>query len=159
VIEEQAHVLAIAPGRAWVQTIRRSACGSCGTSSACGTATVAKLFSERTNHLEVVDRIGVAIGDQVVIGISDGTLTRASLLAYLLPLVALMLAAFAARSAGMSEEAGALIGILGLCTGLWVAERLARGAPGRGRFQPVLLRRVTGPWVGIVGPRRIGGPG
>lgn len=159
-IEEQARVLVVAPGRAWVQTVRHSACGSCTASSGCGTASLAKLFGERTHRLEVVDPIGVAVGDEVIIGISDSTLTRASLLAYLLPLLALMLAAFSARSAGMSEEVGALIGILGLGLGLWLTGWLAtHGTGGAERFQPRLLRRIVGRAVGVEGLRRIGGPG
>lgn len=141
-IEEQARVLVVGNGFALVETSSRSACGSCSSSSGCGTSLVAKLFGERSNRLHVSDAIGVAVGDLVVIGISDGTLIRASLLAYLWPLIALMLAALLAQSAGASEGLGALVGILGLCVGFWTTRRVTGGEAGRVHYRPVLLRRV-----------------
>jgi len=142
VIEEEALVMVVEPGYAWVETSRRSACGSCSASSGCGTSVVAKLFDARVNRLRVTDCIGVEVGDRVVIGIADSVLTQASLLAYLMPLIALMLSAFAAQSAGLGEEISALIGLLGLCGGLWVTGRVAGGAVGGDRFRPVLLRKA-----------------
>jgi sigma-E factor negative regulatory protein RseC len=141
-IEEQARVLAVGNGLALVETSSRSACGSCSSSSGCGTSRVAELFGERANRLQVSDAIGLAVGDRVVIGIADGTLIRASLLAYLWPLVALALAAYIAQSTGASEGFSALVGILGLCVGLWITGRVTGGEAGRSRYRPVLLRRA-----------------
>ncbi len=141
-IEEQARVLTVGNGFALVEASSRSACGSCPSASGCGASLVAKLFGKRANRLQVSDAIGVAVGDLVVIGIADGTLIRASLLAYLWPLIAMMLAAFIAQFAGASEGLGALIGILGLCVGLWTTRRVTGGEAGRARYRPVLLRRA-----------------
>jgi sigma-E factor negative regulatory protein RseC len=154
VIEEDARVLSVEPGAAWVETERRSSCSSCSASAGCGTSVVAKLLGGGTNRLRVSDGIGVEVGDRVVIGISDSALTRASLLAYLLPLVALMLTAFAAQSAGAEDGVVALIGILGLALGLLVTGRLTGGASARERYRPVLLHRL-GP-QGIRVPGRTG---
>ncbi len=77
-IEERARVVAVRPGLAWVVITRRSACGTCHASSGCGTAVVAKLFGDKVNRLQVADTLGVQVGDRVVIGIADSTLTRAS---------------------------------------------------------------------------------
>jgi sigma-E factor negative regulatory protein RseC len=141
-IEEGARVVSVAPGLAWVETSRRSACGSCHSSEGCGTSAVSKLFPARTNRLQVADAIGVEIGDQVVIGIAEDALTRASLLAYLLPLVTLILAAGGAELAGAGEGAGVLLGILGLFIGIWIAGRSSGGAPGPEGYWPLLLRRA-----------------
>lgn len=141
-IEEQARVLVVGNGFALVETSSGSACGGCSSSSGCGTSLVAKLFGERANRLQVSDAIGVAVGDLVVIGISDGTLIRASLLAYLWPLIALTLAAFLAQSAGASEGLSALVGVLGLGVGLWTTGRVTGGEAGRMRYRPAILRRA-----------------
>ena len=141
-IEEHACVEAVEPGFAWVASARKSACGNCAASSGCGTSVVAKLFGERVNRFQVADAVGVQVGEWVVIGIADGTVTRASLIAYLLPLLALMLVAFLAQSAGVGEGLSALLGILGLCAGLWITGRLVGGAAGRERYRPAVLRRV-----------------
>ena len=140
-IEEHGRVVAVGRGFAWVETARKNACGTCSASSGCGTALVAKLFGERNSRLQVCDEIGLEVGDSVVIGIADDTLIRASVLAYLLPLAALIMAAFIAESARAPDELGALVGILGLCAGLWVARRLTVGASGRERYRPMVLRR------------------
>jgi len=140
-IEESARVVAVVPGHAWVETRRRNACASCTVSSSCGTSVVSKLFDEQTNRLQVSDNIGVEVGDQVIIGIAEGALTRASLLAYLLPLIVLMLAVYAARAAGAGEGLSALAGILGLCLGMWVSGRLTGAATRREGYRPILLRK------------------
>jgi sigma-E factor negative regulatory protein RseC len=142
-IEESALVVAVEPGFAWVETRRRSACTSCAVSSHCGTSAISKLFGARVSRLRVRDGIGVEVGDRVVIGLAEGALTRASLLAYLVPLIALMLVASAARTAGVGEGLSALAGLLGLCLGLWASGRLTGGAVGRRGYRPLLLRRVS----------------
>lgn len=111
-------MVAVAPGFAWVESRRRHACASCSVSTGCGTSAISKLFRARVNRLLVADDIGVEVDDLVVIGIAEEALTRASLLAYVLPLVVLMLAAGAAQTAGAGEGMSALIGILGLVFGL-----------------------------------------
>jgi sigma-E factor negative regulatory protein RseC len=107
-IEQDAAVVTVADGLAWVETRRASTCGSCSVSGGCGTAVVAKLLGEGPNRFSVTDPIGVAVGDPVVIGIADTALTRASLLAYLLPLVAMITTVFLAQRAGAGEALTAL---------------------------------------------------
>jgi sigma-E factor negative regulatory protein RseC len=151
-IEQDARVVAVAGGLAWVESRRASACWSCSVSGGCGTAVVAKLLGEGPNRFAVTDPIGVAVGDPVVIGIADSALTRASLLAYLLPLAALITTASLAQQAGASEALTALFGLLGLALGLWGTGRLARRSDGQVRFRPMLLRRRTkfpGPRDGV----------
>jgi sigma-E factor negative regulatory protein RseC len=156
VIEEDARVLSIETGFAWVETTRRSSCSSCSASSGCGTSVVSKLFGERTNRLRVVDDIGVRAGDRVVIGISSSAVTRASLLAYLLPLAALMLGAYAAQVAGAGDEIVALIGIVGLSLGLLVTGRLTGGAASKARYRPVLLHKLGPRGIRVSGPNPVG---
>jgi len=144
-IEESARVIGVAPGLAWVETSRRSACGACSASQGCGTSVVSKLFAARSNRLQVSDAIGVEIGDLVIVGIADSALTQASLLAYLLPLVILIFAAYAAELAGAAEPFSALAGILGLCFGIWIIGRLTNATTWSEKTRPVLLRRSETP--------------
>lgn len=145
-IEQDATVLAVADGAALVEVRRQSSCGACGHGSSCGTATVAKLFgNNNATRLRVLDHLGLAAGDQVVIGIRSPVLVRASLAAYLLPLMTLLGAAGAAEAAGLSDVAGAAGGVVGLLAGLWLAGLITGGSGARARFRPVLLRRVAQP--------------
>jgi sigma-E factor negative regulatory protein RseC len=141
-IEEQARVVGVAEGSAWVETRRRSACGSCSVAGGCGTSALDKLLGDRPHRFRVDDHLGVRTGEQVVVGIDQAALTRASLLAYLLPVLTLILAALAAEAAGMGDGLGAVAGILGLAFGLWLSGRLSTDPGRRERWRPVLLRRA-----------------
>lgn len=144
-IETTARVLAVEPGVAWVELRRGSACSGCSAGSGCGTAALAAVLGTSRRRLPVSDGIGVAVGDRVVIGVAEGALTRASLLAYLLPLMTLLSAASLAQSTGAGEGAVALAGLLGLGLGMLGAGRLTRTAPAEETYRPRLLRLSGGP--------------
>ncbi len=140
-IETSATVVDLGPGVAWVETVRQSACGHCESAGSCGTSVVSKLFGVSRSRFRIEDTQGLRLGEQVVIGIPDGTLVRASFVAYLLPLVFLIAAAGLATRLGVSEGAVALIGIAGLGGGLWLSGRLTGGQSAREQYRPVLVRR------------------
>lgn len=140
-IEADARVVAVDQGWARVEVARQNACGGCSAAAGCGTSVLASWFGNRAARLQVEDRLGVQVGDSVVIGISDATLTKASLAAYLLPLAALIGAAWAAKAAGAGEVAAALAALAGLGAGLWLTGKLTGGLAGRERYRPVLLRK------------------
>jgi sigma-E factor negative regulatory protein RseC len=142
-IEETATVVALGPGIAWVEATRRSACSACGQGASCGTGRLAQVFGARSNRLAVADPLGLALGERVAIGIPDGLLVRASLAAYLLPLVGLVAGAGLAEWAGRSEPLVALAGLLGLAAGLLLTGLLTGGAQGRARYRPLILRRLS----------------
>jgi sigma-E factor negative regulatory protein RseC len=163
-IEQQGTVVAAADGAAWVEVPRQSSCSACGQASACGTATLAQLLGNgRATRARVADHLGLRIGERVVIGIHGPLLARASLAAYLLPLVALIATASLAERAGLGDAWTALLGIGALLLGLWVAGLLAAGRlfaagrtaecpaaqkrPADAGLQPLLLRRVDSPGV------------
>lgn len=129
------------PGCVWVETTRRSPCGGCSSAGGCAPSLLGRLFAPRRHRLAVADPIGTAIGDRVVIGIPDGLLLRASLAAYLLPLVTLVACAAIAESLRAPEGWVAAAGIAGLATGLWLTGRLTGGRAARRPDRPVVLRR------------------
>jgi sigma-E factor negative regulatory protein RseC len=151
-IEQDARVVAVADGLAWVETRRASACGTCSASGGCGTSVGAKLLGEGPNRFAVIDPIGVAAGDPVVIGIGESALTRAALLAYLLPLAVLMGAAFLAEKAGGGDGLTALCGLAGLAVGVWGTGWLVRRKDAQMRYRPVLLRRRAPFRIPVAGP-------
>jgi sigma-E factor negative regulatory protein RseC len=140
-IETPATVVELGPGVAWVETVRQSACGHCASAGNCGTSVLAKLFGSSRSRLKIDDAQGLRVGERVLIGIPDGILVRASLVAYLLPLVVLIAAAGVATRLGAGEGAVALIGVAGLGIGLWLSGRLTGGQSARRRYRPVLVRR------------------
>lgn len=140
-IETPATVVDVKPGVAWVETVRQSACGHCESAGSCGTSVLAKLFGAPRSRLRIDDAQGLRVGEQVVIGIPDGTLVRASFVAYLIPLVFLIAAAGVATRLGAGEGGVALLGICGLGIGLWLSGRITGGPSARERYRPVLVRR------------------
>ena len=45
-IEENGRVVDVEDGYAWIETERRSTCGSCSANKGCGTATLAKVMGQ-----------------------------------------------------------------------------------------------------------------
>ncbi|MCF7984127.1 MAG: SoxR reducing system RseC family protein [Thiohalocapsa sp.] len=143
-IEQQATVIAVADGSALVEVQRQTGCSACGVGDRCGTSVLAKLFgSGASARLRVADRIGLVPGEAVLIGIRSDTLARASLAAYLLPLIAMIGAAFFADQAGLGDAGAAGLGLAGLLLGLGVTGFLTGGTGAKARFRPVLLRRLS----------------
>jgi sigma-E factor negative regulatory protein RseC len=139
-VEETATVVRVEQGAAWVSITTRSACGHCGSSGDCGTAMVSQLFGEKENELRLENTLDAAVGDQVVIGVSNTMLLKASMLAYILPLLALILVVGLGRSIGLGDEMSTALGFVGLGLGLWVTNRITGGAEGRKAYCPVMLR-------------------
>lgn len=146
-VTEAARVAAVDDdGYAWVETQRKAVCNSCSVQKGCGTGVLSKLLSNRRTRVRVLNTLGAAVGDDVVIGIEDGLLVRASVAVYFMPLVWMLLGAIAGGMLADSlqwthaEGASTLGGMLGLAAGFWWLRRYARIAAQDESRQPSLLR-------------------
>lgn len=145
-IEEQGKVVALQNDWVWVETERKTACGTCSASKGCGTSVLANVFGKKTNTIAVMRTLPVKVGDEVIIGIEEDSLVRGSLLIYALPLVLLIAFGLLGEVVGgqvlaeKSDVVTAIFSVLGLAIGfLWlrhISSRL-RTDP---RFQPKLLQ-------------------
>lgn len=143
-IEEQAQVVAVQGTRVQIHAEPRSGCSSCAASGSCGTSLLDRVFSRRALELWVESDLSVRVGDQVVVGIEEGVLLRAAALAYLVPLVLMILAAGAVGPllALLDFDAGELTAIIAAALGLSVGIALNRySQPGRG-CQARVIRRL-----------------
>jgi sigma-E factor negative regulatory protein RseC len=141
-IEEQGTVVAREGSTLWVETTRRGTCGGCSQGAGCGVSLFGRLFATGSNRLALDDRLGVAVGERVVIAIPDSLLVRASLAAYLAPLATLVATAALAQWLGAADLMVALTGLAGLAAGLVLTGAITGGAAARARYRPVLLRRL-----------------
>lgn len=98
-IEERAVVAETGRGYAWLDIQRRTACGGCEAGGGCGTATLAKLWSGKRLRVRALSELSLQPGDEVVVGMADGVLLRGALLAYLLPVVLLLVGALLGQAA------------------------------------------------------------
>lgn len=138
-VEASGTVVAVRNGQLQVETQPRSTCAHCSTDS-CATSVVAKLFGAKRSRVWLENTLGARPGEQVVIGIQDKLLLRASLLSYLLPLVCMLAVAALGDARGATEGLQGLLAVGGLAAGFALAGWIARRARSRRRFRPQLLR-------------------
>lgn len=143
-IEETAHVVETQGEYAWVETERRSSCGSCAAKG-CGTGALSKILGRRSQRLKVLNPIEAKPGEEVVLGIREQDLLKGSLAVYIVPLL-LMLAGgllgevLAPQWGSESEALSLLLGVLGLGGGFFWLHRYNHALSRDGRFMAVILR-------------------
>jgi sigma-E factor negative regulatory protein RseC len=116
----EAIVVAVAGDEVWVEVPGRApACGSCKSADDCQTGLLGLSAGPRRYRLE--NLIGARVGDRVSLNVADGTVWRASLASYVLPLLLAIMGAAIGQS--VADDAWAVVGMLaGLACG-WVLLR------------------------------------
>lgn len=118
--------------------------GGCGSGlcakGGCGTALLAQIFSQKPRApLRAANPIQARIGERVIVGVEEGSLLRATLLVYLLPLALFVAGAIAGRWAAEGDAPAVAGALVGLALGWLAARRMSRQPRGG---QPVILRRA-----------------
>jgi|AZIC01.1.fsa_nt_gi sigma-E factor negative regulatory protein RseC len=88
-IEQQAKVIRIKGDIVFVESLQTSACQSCAQKSLCGSAMYSSLLPRREMALK--NTLSLQQGDEVLIGLNESDLLRASLLLYLAPLLVMLI--------------------------------------------------------------------
>jgi sigma-E factor negative regulatory protein RseC len=140
-LEETAQVIDVKDGMLLVETESRSGCNHCSADN-CTTSVVAKLFGVKRNRLVLENSLDAKPGDRVVIGIPDALLVRASILAYLLPLLTMLVTAAIGKAIGLQAIWLSLLALFGLAIGFFIVYRATRGWTSQ-RYKPQLLRLVA----------------
>ncbi len=140
-IRENARVIEVRRNVAVVETRRRVACQSCAVNKGCGTGVIARVLGNKRFQLEALNPVQARVGDEVVVGIEDDALVSGSLLAYALPLVAMLAGGIAGDFATGSEGIVILSSLAGFAAGLWAAGHISRRGGNEARYRPVILAR------------------
>jgi sigma-E factor negative regulatory protein RseC len=144
-VEGYARIVAVEGGTAWAEPERAASCGSCATVKSCGSATAwFKLTPAEASHFALANDFNARVGERIVVGIRQGSLLRASSLAYALPLLTLIGAGLFAQAKGAGEGQTILTSLAGLAVGLVIAHWGAKFLAARGDLAPVFLRRSPG---------------
>lgn len=116
-----AFVVEVRGQQVWVEVpARTAACEHCRTPEVCREGLLGLSAGPRRYRME--NRIGARVGDRVRLSVADGTLWRASLLSYVLPVVLAIAGAAIGQSIG--ADAWAIAGtVAGLTCGLVVLRR------------------------------------
>lgn len=146
-LETQALVVKIEQGATYVEAEAGGSCGSghCST-SACSTAVLTRIFSQQPKALRVNNPINAQVGEQVMLGLEEDAFLKSAMLAYLFPLLALVLGAVLGLWLAGPQDArdlyagiGAGIGLIASVFGIkWLNPVLFDA----NRAQPVILRRL-----------------
>lgn len=140
-IEERAQVQGVHNGLVMVTAGAKQGCPTCAQGRGCAGGVLGRLANRKTRRVHVGNPQGIAVqpGDWVRIGLDESALVKGAMLVYLLPLVAMLLAAALLHAAGAGEGVITVGALLALVGGFWFAARLQRSPQAQQRHQPVLL--------------------
>jgi sigma-E factor negative regulatory protein RseC len=143
---EPGRVVAIEPRRLWVETIQRSACGSCQAQKGCGHSMLAK-WGTSASRLWVLldgrDSRQYHIGDQVQIGVPEEIIVKGSLFIYMVPLLSMIASTFIAHQQKLADGLTAFCAFAGLMTGAIIVRWCSHRDRFDSRLQPVLIDEKT----------------
>lgn len=145
-ILETGRIVAIEPHGLWVETIQRSACGSCQAQQGCGHSALAK-FGASASRLWVLldgrDPNQFHLGGQVKIGVPEDVITKGSLFVYMVPLVGMIAATLTAHHFSLSDAFTALYALAGLVFGAVIVRVVSHLIRFNKRLQPVLIDELS----------------
>jgi sigma-E factor negative regulatory protein RseC len=142
---ESAAVVTRLEGPDAVVELRHAAggCGRCHEAGGCGGGSViGQVFRPSCRTFRLPNSIGAQPGDPVVVRMDEGEMLRVALAVYLLPVVLLVVGAFAALAwSTQPGDADALIGGgAGLASGIALLVAFQARERRLGRLQPTLAR-------------------
>lgn len=126
----------------WVEAERQRGCCSCSFEG-CDSAVLAKVLGKRPVRVRALTQIPLHEGEEVIIGISENTLVKISLIVYLIPLLLMVFGAVLgdALFSGSGEGIAILSGVWGCVAGFVWLFIFSRRTQASREFQPVVLRR------------------
>jgi sigma-E factor negative regulatory protein RseC len=151
-IEQTATVISVESGYAWVMPQQAaSGCGGCASKASCTSgASPFSFMHKEPQKMRVLNPSYARPGDVVVVGMQGEALVMYSLLAYMLPLLGMLLMAILGRELAAfggvtSEFVTVFSGLVGLVGGLRLANVIGARSLKSNEFQPVILRGVGQP--------------
>lgn len=119
-ILETGRIVAIETEGVWVETIRKSVCGSCKAEQGCGQ----RLINQLDGHtayiwvlLEGRRPTDYQLGDEIQVGIPEEVIAKGAMLVYMVPLISLLIATAGAHHQFAHEGLTTLSGFAGLLLG------------------------------------------
>jgi len=141
-IIETGRIVSIEAEGVWVETIRRSTCGSCKAEKGCGQSLMAKWGGSAAYLwvlLEGRSPQSYVLGEEIQIGIPEEVVAKGSMLVYILPLVVMMVATSIAQWAYGSEGITTISAFGGLFLGGFIVRWYSHRIRFDSRLQPVLV--------------------
>jgi len=121
---ETGRIVALESDSLWVETIRRSSCGSCAAQKGCGHGLINSVSDGRRSYVRVLPGklalSACALDDEVKISIPEEVVLHGSLVVYIMPLVGMLSGAIAAAALfpATQDPAAALGAVAGFAVAL-----------------------------------------
>lgn len=143
-VEGFARIVAVNGGGAWAEPEPVAGCGTCHSAGLCSIGKQMGNASERqmAKRFALPGDLGLCVGDRVVVGIRQDTLTKGALVAYGLPLIFLLAGGIAGQEIAHRDAVAALGAAVGLAIGLLASRLVAARLSARGVLAPRFLRRA-----------------
>lgn len=144
-LSETGQVIRFDGDAVWVRTIRQTVCGSCQARMGCGQNLLNQLVGVSADikvRLTPEASPELKEGDVIEIGIEEGAVVAASMLAYGAPLLSLILAVALADKIGTSGFALLFLCVLGLVAGILLARFFLTSHFRSDFFEPVFVRKI-----------------
>ena len=149
---EEGTVVAVEEDGLWVETMKQSACEKCSAKAGCGQRLLnssggtkmskikAYFSSSGVSHSasDTTSKIWVA-GDRVEIGIEEQALVTATLLAYMVPLLMMVVVAYLASLVSSADSVTVTGAVIGLLAGGAYSRWYAQNHKSDCRFHAVVL--------------------
>ncbi|MFN2328744.1 MAG: SoxR reducing system RseC family protein [Chromatocurvus sp.] len=149
-LTESGRVVAVESEFVWVETLRRSTCGSCAARAGCGQRLLNRQEGGGRGLIRALsgDALRAAdcrVDDRVEIALPEEVILRGSIIVYALPIVSMILAVALASvlTGGTSDAASVAAAVTGLAAGLGLVRWHAFAYRDDPRIQPVLQRRLS----------------
>lgn len=151
-IEETGRIVAVEKDSVWVETIRKAACDSCASQKGCGHSVLAKL-GDGKSHVRVLkdnqNGCPLSVGDDVIIGVPEDVVVIGSMIAYLVPLLFLLIFSVVGQLVWASEGYTILSGMMGLGLGFIIVRLHFLIRKNDMRYQPSILRLANDSSFGV----------
>ncbi|MBC7907161.1 MAG: SoxR reducing system RseC family protein [Rhodospirillaceae bacterium] len=143
VTEGIARVISVDGTMVWLEPEQTTACGGCASSKVCGAEPGSRRLVAR--RFSLVNHDDLRVGEHVVVGVSSSTLLRASMTAYGVPLLLMLVSGVTAQKLIGGDGAAAAATLAGLVVGLGLVRLWSMRFSARGELTPHFIRRVPAP--------------
>lgn len=148
-ITENATVVLIENNQTWIETQRKSACGQCSANKGCGTSVLSKVLGTKLSKMKAINKIDAQVGDEVVVGLNEGSLLKGAFIIYMLPLLFLFLFSFIGQLISQnlqihnSEILVVVFAVLGFYLGMQRVKIFSKSIEKNENYQPVILNKIN----------------
>lgn len=128
---------------AWLEPEQTGSCGGCASAAACGAKGIGTLANRlEARRFALRNAAGLRVGERVVVAFGQQALVGAAALAYVLPLVAALLAAVVTQELAGKDSLTLLATVGGLVVGFGLMKLIAARLTVRGALTPRIVRRL-----------------